>query len=104
VTAAAILELFSESGFDLFADPWNENPFYHGRMKNVMTNIDQLFGSKRFRFVSNVQILNEAAKAVLTGPINPSTFNQQTFVEKSNDIIAIRRDVAVRMKEHWGIN
>lgn len=95
--------LLQEHNFELFMDLWNENPFYNGRLKNKLTHIDQLLGSKRFRVTSNLEILAESARTVLTNPIKVETFDQDAFVDRCNDVIAIRRDVAQRMREFWGV-
>ncbi len=98
-----MLELLTQYNYELYFDHWNENPYYNGRMKHIMTNIDQLFGSRRFKFTSNQNLLDEAARLILSNPINVQTFDFDKFVEKANDIIAIRRDISSRMKEYWRI-
>jgi hypothetical protein len=104
VTAKQVLEFLVKYDYDLFYDLWNENPFYNGGQSKRMSNIDQLFGSRRFKVVSNLEIITDAAKVILNNPISLESYNFETFLEKANDVIAIKKDISKKMKEYWKVS
>jgi hypothetical protein len=69
-----------------------------------MSNIDQIFGSRRFKFISNLEIITDAAKVILNNPISLETYSFEKFSEKANDVIAIKKDISKKMKEYWKIS
>ena len=84
--------------FDLFVDHWNEQNLYFGKRGNEVMDIDKMFGSKKFSLPSDPHVLRDAARLILSNPINATTFNQKNFMKQSTDVIAIERNLADKMR------
>jgi len=102
VPAKAIITLLHEHNYELFVDMWREEKMYFGHGGNEINPIDNIFGSRKFNLRSDLSILDDAAKLILTNPIDPIKFTtMEEFSKLSTDIIAIDSDLAAKMKAKW---
>lgn len=46
---AQIIEYLNENNFEVFIDYWNEQDLYFGRHGNLLMEVDQIFGSNKFK-------------------------------------------------------
>eukprot|EP00599_Poterioochromonas_sp_BG-1_P017867 CAMPEP_0173167614 /NCGR_PEP_ID=MMETSP1105-20130129/22762_1 /TAXON_ID=2985 /ORGANISM="Ochromonas sp., Strain BG-1" /LENGTH=378 /DNA_ID=CAMNT_0014089177 /DNA_START=319 /DNA_END=1455 /DNA_ORIENTATION=+ len=100
-SAADIIHLLAESGYEVFGEPWHEGPFYHGARTHSFYDIDTIFGSEVFHLPYDVSKLHSSAALILKEVINPTFFKHRKFIRRSMDIIAIKRDVAMTMVKKW---
>ena len=99
ISAQDILVFLQDRGhFDLFVDHWNEQNLYFGKRGSEVMDIDKMFGSKKFNLPSDPHVLRDAARLILSNPINATTFHQKNFMKQSTDVIAIERNLADKMR------
>lgn len=101
MTAHQIVLFLNKTGFEIFADHWNEQDLYFGRHHTKVMDIDKMFGSEKFNLGPDAVALQDSAKLILKNPIDAGTFNQHQFLKSHTDIIAIERSLASRMKRHF---
>ena len=94
-----ILEYLEEYGFDLYVDHWNEQHLYFGKQPNDILEIDRMFGSMKFKLQSDVPLLRECAKRILSQPIDVKNYNREQFLKHATDVIAIQRSLSDKMKK-----
>jgi hypothetical protein len=84
---------------------WDDTPFFHGAHSKQITDVDRMFGSKKFNVVSDVSFLEESAKLILTHPIKLDTFVFAEFVKgkEGYDVIAIKSNVATQLKQYFHV-
>jgi hypothetical protein len=66
-----------------------------------MMNIDELFGSEKFKLGTDISKLHAAAELILKNPINLETFSHKEFLNSHTDIIVIERSLSKKMKKFW---
>lgn len=96
-----IMNFLNRSGFDLYADHWNEQDLYFGRHGSKVMPIDALFGSAKFDLLTSEQALREAAVTILSQPFEAATFNHGKFLKSWTDVIAIERTLSEKMKRRF---
>lgn len=96
-----IMNFLDRSGFDLYADHWNEQDLYFGRHGSKVMPIDALFGSAKFDLPTSEQALREAAAAILSQPFEAATFNHGKFLRSWTDVIAVERTLSEKMKRRF---
>ena len=101
VTSQHILRYLQSVGFDLFIDHWDEKGLYFGKRGNDILDIDQMFGSSKFKLISDVKVLNASAARILGSQVDPETFNRKRFIDSATDIIAIEKTLSGKMKKHF---
>jgi hypothetical protein len=84
---------------------WDDTPFFSGGLSKKITDVDRMFGSKKFNVVSDVSVLEESAKLILTHPIKLDTFLFSEFVKgkEGYDVIAIKSNIATQLKQHFHV-
>lgn len=93
-----ILEFLEDHNFDLYVDHWNEQHLYFGKQANEVLEIDRMFGSIKFKLQSDMTLLHECARRILSQPIDVKTYNREQFLKHATDVIAIERGLSDRMK------
>ena len=88
-------------GFDLFIDHWDEKGLYFGKRGNDVLDIDQMFGSSKFKITSDIKVLNASAARILGSQVDPETFNRKRFIDSATDIIAIEKSLSEKMKKYF---
>ena len=101
VTSQHILRYLQSVGFDLYIDHWDEKGLYFGKRGNDVLDIDQMFGSSKFKIVSDMKVLNASATRILSSQVDPETFNRKRFIDAATDIIAIEKSLSEKMKKHF---
>jgi FkbM family methyltransferase len=101
VTSQHILRYLQSIGFDLYIDHWDEKGLYFGKRGNDILDIDQMFGSAKFKITSDLAVLNASAVKILRSQVDPETFNRKRFIDSATDIIAIERSLSEKMKRHF---
>lgn len=101
VTSQDILKYLQANGFDLYLDKWLETNLYFGKRGNDVMDIDKMFGSKKFKIKSDTDTLRSSAKFILEAPINASTFNRNSFLKVSTDVIAIEKSLSNKLKQYF---
>ena len=62
-----------------------------------------MFGSKKFKLTTDLNVLDASAKRILEAPIDVDNFNQKNFLGKASDIIAIEQSLANKMRRRWAV-
>jgi hypothetical protein len=101
VSAKDIVNLLSENNFDIYVDHWNEQHLYFGKRPKDVLDIDKIFGSAKFNLGLDVQELHNAAKKIISEPIDPSKFDQKQLLKSATDIIAIEKGLSEKMRKRW---
>jgi hypothetical protein len=101
VSATDLLVHLQLNGFEIFTDMWAENNLYFGNNGNQIIDTDRMFGSKKFKLSTDLEILTASAKKILQSPIDVATFNQKTFLKSATDVIAIEKSLADKMRARW---
>jgi FkbM family methyltransferase len=102
VPAKAIISLLHEHNYELFVDMWREEYMYFGHSGDTVQPIDNIFGSRKFSLRSDLTYLDQAAKLILSNPIDPDQFTSHVeFNKLSTDIIAIDAELAAKMRKKW---
>lgn len=96
-----IVSFLNSSGFEVFADHWNEQDLYFGKHHTQVMDIDRLFGSDKFKLATDEAALHAAAALILRAPLDVAGFNHKQFLKGATDVIAIERGLADRMKRKW---
>lgn len=96
-----ILEFLYAHNFDLYVDHWNEQHLYFGKQANDVLEIDRMFGSMKFKLQTDMKLLRECAKRILSQPIDIKTYNREQFLKHATDVIAIERGLSGRMKRRF---
>jgi hypothetical protein len=95
------VKFLHSNGFEIFRDLWLENDLYFGRKGNEVIELDKMFGSLKFKLNTDVQLLHDCATRILMNPINVTTFHHRTFLKSATDVIAIERNLYLKMKKKW---
>ena len=103
VTPKQMLQYLSLHGYDLFTDIWAENFLYFGNKGNEIIDTDRMFGSKKFKLMTDKDVLDKSARGMLMASIDADTFDRDAFLKKATDIIAIERKLADQMKIRWSV-
>ena len=93
-----ILKFLDEKGYDLYMDHWNEQHLYFGKQPNDILEIDRMFGSIKFKLQSDMNLLHECAKRILSEPIEVESYNRDAFLKRATDVIAVDRELSGRMQ------
>lgn len=101
VTSQHILRYLQSVGFDLYIDHWDEKGLYFGKRGNDVLDIDQMFGSSKFKISSDLKVLNTSASKILGSQVDPETFNRKRFIDSATDIIAIEKGLSQKMRKHF---
>jgi FkbM family methyltransferase len=101
VSASEVLQYLQKHGYEIYTDVWAENSLYFGNRGKEILDTDRMFGSKRFKLTTDLSVLEQSAKKILTAPIDVANFDQKLFLSKATDIIAIEKSLADRMKLRW---
>ena len=101
IHADHIIRFLNESGYDLYADHWNEQSLYFGNHGNEIQAIDRLFGSEKFKLPASREELTNGAILILKQPLDVATFNHKNFLKSWTDVIAIERSLSAKMKKHF---
>lgn len=104
VHAKDILIHLNQSNFEIFYDHWNEQHLYFGKFGNKVLDIDYLFGSDKPSTTDDIRkALHDAARKILSEPIDVATFDHHQFLKRGTDVIVIERTLSHRMKKRFGI-
>ena len=75
VTPKQMLQYLSLHGYDLFTDIWAENFLYFGNKGNEIIDTDRMFGSKKFKLMTDKDVLDKSARGMLMASIDADTFD-----------------------------
>ncbi len=93
--------------FDLYVDLWPESNLYFGRMGDVLLEIDQAFGFPKFNIASNVTLLHDMARKMLSETFDPSKcsfskkLGQRHDGKPFTDLIAIKKSLSTKMRDFF---
>ena len=103
VSAYDIVSYLIQHDYDIYYDHWNEQSLYFGNHGNTKQEIDEIFGSDKFKLGLDENILYKASKQILSSNLDLQTFNQKNFLKVATDIIAIEKSLSMKMKIYWGL-
>lgn len=103
MTSHQIIQFLDKMGFEIFVDHWNEQDLYFGKKPDKIMDIDKLFGSAKYNLPHNVDALYNAARVILSQPMDIPNYILHNFLKSYTDIICIEKVLATRMRKHFGV-